>query len=399
MREHGTEESREKPHMGDRRSFYEFFAGAGMARLGLGQGWSCAFANDICTKKAAAYEANFGRDSLLVADIRSLATDDLPGHVDLAWASFPCQDLSLAGNQKGLAGERSGTFWAFHALMSGLVREHRSPRMIVLENVIGALTSNHGADFDAILGALMELGYSVGPMVIDAALFVPQSRPRLFIVAVREPAAVPGQLVAEAPVPDWHTKSIESAYDRLPDGLRSRWIWWNMPVPPRRRTTLKDLVEDEPTGVEWHSEVETQRLLSMMSHIHTVKVSQVSMGHERSVGTIYRRTRPRGEGGEKAQRAEVRFDGISGCLRTPSGGSSRQTIIVVENGGIRTRLLSPREAARLMGVPDSYRLPANYNEAYHLMGDGVAVPVVSWLSQNVLGPIRSGQPMSGSEAA
>ena len=86
-------------------------------------------------------------------------------------------------------------------------------------------------------------------------------------------------------------------------------------------------------------------------------------------------------------RAEIRFDGVAGCLRTPGGGSSRQFIMVVEGESVRTRLLSGREAARLMGLPDEYKLPANYNEAYHLMGDGLAVPVVRHLADNLLGPL------------
>jgi DNA (cytosine-5)-methyltransferase 1 len=89
----------------------------------------------------------------------------------------------------------------------------------------------------------------------------------------------------------------------------------------------------------------------------------------------------------RAQRAEVRFDEIAGCLRTPGGGSSRQTIIVVHGNKVRSRLLSPREAARLMGLPDEYVLPKNYNDAYRLMGDGVAVPVVSHLSRYLLEPL------------
>jgi len=87
------------------------------------------------------------------------------------------------------------------------------------------------------------------------------------------------------------------------------------------------------------------------------------------------------------QRAEIRFDDVAGCLRTPAGGSSRQVIMVVEGKRIRSRLLSPREAARLMGLPDSYLLPKNYNAAYHLAGDGVAVPVVRHLAQHLLEPL------------
>ena len=85
------------------------------------------------------------------------------------------------------------------------------------------------------------------------------------------------------------------------------------------------------------------------------------------------------------------------------GGSSRQSILVVEGRRVRSRLLSPREAARLMGLPDSYRLPENYNEAYHLAGDGVAVPVVRFLAARLLEPLLAardcgaGQVLAGIE--
>jgi DNA (cytosine-5)-methyltransferase 1 len=124
----------------------------------------------------------------------------------------------------------------------------------------------------------------------------------------------------------------------------------------------------------------------MMSSINRSKVVAAKREGKKMVGTIYKRTR-RDESGEKIQRAEVRFDGVSGCLRTPGGGSSRQTIIVIEGNSVRSRLLSTREAARLMGLPDSYRLPRNYNDAYHLAGDGLAVPVVKFLSDNLLRPL------------
>jgi DNA (cytosine-5)-methyltransferase 1 len=115
-----------------------------------------------------------------------------------------------------------------------------------------------------------------------------------------------------------------------------------------------------------------------MSDAHRRKVAAAGAG---SVGTIYRRTRSDG------QRAEVRFDGISGCLRTPAGGSSRQTVLTVGRKGVRSRLLTARETARLMGVPDDYPLPAKYNDAYHLFGDGVAVPVVRYLEERLLRPL------------
>jgi len=80
-----------------RFTFFEFFAGGGMARLGLGDDWHCTFANDWCGKKAAAYRRYFGGSELRVCSVASLTTSDLPGTPTLVWGSFPCQDLSLAG--------------------------------------------------------------------------------------------------------------------------------------------------------------------------------------------------------------------------------------------------------------------------------------------------------------
>lgn len=364
-------------------TFYEFFAGGGMARAGLGPSWNCLFANDFCEKKAQSYAANWGREHLVVADVNRLSASDLPGQADLAWASFPCQDLSLAGNGSGLRGERSGSFWGFWNIMQGLAAQDRKPGLVMLENVLGAVTSHGGRDFEAILEALANEGYRFGAMIIDAVHFVPQSRPRLFILGVKQGLSVPLGLVAQRPYPAWHPASLISAYNRLPPGLKEKWLWWDPPMPKERLKTLDDLVEMEPSGVDWHSPVETERLLGMMSEVHRRKVLEAQRAGRLKVGALYRRTR------EGVQRAEVRFDGISGCLRTPLGGSSRQTIVVVDGPRIRTRLLSPREGARLMGLPDSYILPERYNDAYHLTGDGVVVPVVSHLADWLLSPIMA----------
>ena len=98
------------------------------------------------------------------------------------------------------------------------------------------------------------------------------------------------------------------------------------------------------------------------------------------------------EDGVKRQRAEVRFDGIAGCLRTPAGGSSRQTLLFVDGAHIRSRLLTAREGARLMGLPDDYPLPSSQSQGLHLVGDGVAAPVVRWLSAHLLEPLARAAP-------
>jgi DNA (cytosine-5)-methyltransferase 1 len=367
-------------------SFYEFFAGGGMVRAGLGEEWECLFANDIDAKKAASYTANWGAGRLKIADVGSLAAADLPRRADLAWASFPCQDLSLAGAYVGLQGRRSGAVWPFWRLMQALAAEGRAPSIVVLENVCGALTSHGGEDFAAIGAALADGGYRFGALVMDAVRFLPQSRPRLLIVGIRRSRAVPDRLVAAGPDPPWHPPRLAGAYEKLSRQSKAAWAWWKLPAPPPRTSTFSESIENHPRGVVWHSAAETRRLLSLMSPLHRRKVELAKTAGRPMFGAIYKRTR-RDESGKSVQRAEIRFDGVSGCLRTPVGGSSRQSILVVEGSAVRSRLLSPREAARLMGLPDSYRLPENYNEAYHLAGDGVAVPVVRFLAARLLEPL------------
>ncbi|MGJ0504731.1 MAG: DNA cytosine methyltransferase [Methylocystis sp.] len=374
--------------MDGRPTYYEFFAGGGMARAGLGEGWRCLFANDFDRKKAESYRANWGGEELHVGDVGEISTGQLPGRADLVWASFPCQDLSLAGAGAGLKGERSGTFWPFWELMKALRKEGRAPPLIVLENVCGALTSHGGRDFIKICEALAKERYRFGALVIDAALFVPQSRPRLFIIAVREDVAVPVSLLQSEAIQSrglFHTRALVAAHERLPKALRNNWLWWNSPAPPLRNTTLIDIVEDAPTDVSWHSAAETQALIAMMSEVNLAKIAEAKRAGRRMAGTLYRRTRY--QNGEKIQRAEARFDEVAGCLRTPAGGSSRQYVLVVDKGRVRSRLMSARETARLMGLSEEYALPGTYSDAYHLTGDGVVVPVVRHVAANLLEPL------------
>ncbi len=387
-------------------TFFEFFAGGGMARLGLGPAWHCGFANDISEKKASSYRAFFGNcPELLVRDVAELSAAELPGAPTLVWASFPCQDLSLAGSGAGLNGRRSGTFKPFWALIQTLVAKGRIPKLVVLENVIGALTSHGGRDFETLVRSLTGEGYKVGCLVMDAVRFLPQSRQRLFVIGAHSTMdidAIAAELKAPGPTAPWHTASLRNAYSALPKSLQAEWVWWNVPVPDRPVAPFGSLIEDEPTGVRWHTSAETERLIGLMSPLHKKKLEAAMRSRQRLVGTLYKRARPN-EQGVNVQRAEVRFDQVSGCLRTPAGGSSRQTILVVEGKRVRSRLLSPREAARLMGVPDFYPLPSDYNDAYHIFGDGLAVPVVSWLNQYLLLPLaasqRIGKAVSGARTA
>jgi DNA (cytosine-5)-methyltransferase 1 len=379
-------------------SFYEFFAGGGMARAGLGKGWTCLFANDFDAKKGLTYQLNYpAGDVLRVSDVMTIKTGDLPGRADLIWGSFPCQDLSLAGGGAGLTGERSGAFYPFWNLVQGLIADGRGPKLIALENVLGTLTSHGGRDFGAICKSFADAGYRYGALVINAALFVPQSRPRLFIIGVRADVGIDPALLSREPIAPFHTGALQRACERVNHTDRKTMVWWTIPAPPRRNTTFADLIEDDPASVAWHTDAEQDRLIRKMSPVNRAKLEAAQRAGRRMVGCVYKRTR-RDEHGARVQRAEVRFDDVAGCLRTPAGGSSRQVIIVVDGQSVRSRLISARETARLMGLDDSYRLPKIYNEAYHLTGDGVAVPVVRHLAEHLFEPLLRVDPAAQAAA-
>ena len=372
-------------HAGAAFTACEFFAGGGLAGLGLnldGVGFRTVLANDIDAAKARAFRANHPETSLIHADVWAVTPDQVPGAPDLCWASSPCQDVSLAGARGGLKAQRSGAFWGFWKLMQGLDAEGRAPAVIVLENVVGLLTSGEGQDFAAVCGAMAEAGYTVGALEIDAGLWLPQSRPRLFIIAMR---GVEGPRLS-APAQPFHSSRLIAAWERLPEPVKTAWAWWRLAAPPRRNHDLATVLEADAPCFD---EAETRTLLAMLSPLHRARLETLKASGERRVGAAFRRVRVKN--GEKLQRLEMRFDGLAGCLRTPSGGSSRQYVVIVEGDRVAMRRLTGREAARLMGVADAYRLPASESASLKLMGDAVAVPVVDALARGLFLPALSGQ--------
>ena len=376
--------------MSIRPTAYEFFAGGGLAGLGMASrgasdqdeaGLDTIFANDMDAAKARAFTTNHPGTPFRQGDVWGLTVGDLPGRPDLAWASSPCQDVSLAGARGGLEAGRSGAFWGFWRLMQGLATEGRGPRVVVLENVIGLLTSGHGRDFAAVCTAMAEAGYTVGALEMDAACWLPQSRPRLFVVAIKGEAPR-----ADGPSGPFHSARLIAAHARLPEAVRAAWAWWALPQPPRRNLDLAAVLEPDD-AVAWLDDPEA--ILALAAPLHQARIAAALASGQRTVGAAYRRVRV--EDGRKVQRLEIRFDGLAGCLRTPAGGSSRQYVVACDQGRVRVRRLTGREAARLMGVSDAYRLPASESAALKLMGDAVAVPVVRALTEGLLLPALAGR--------
>ncbi len=356
----------------------EFFAGIGLMRIGLERaGWRVAFSNDIDEDKRRMYADHFGDDpAFILKDVHLLEASDIPT-VALATASFPCNDLSLAGARKGLAGSKSSAFWGFVHILKEMGQERRPP-MVLLENVTGFLTSNNGNDFKHALLALNDLGYAVDAFIVDAVRFVPQSRQRLFVVGTKTKRV---STLNETPAFYESETRPAALADFILWNPDINWQIRSLPKLPSSVRLLPEILEElSPNSQIWWSSERCKYLLNQMSRKHRDQANAMIRGNVVSYGTVFRRIR------QGKSMAELRTDGIAGCLRTPRGGSGRQILFAAGNGHFSVRLLTPRECARLMGA-DDFKIKASLNQALFGFGDAVCVPVIEWIAHNYLNPV------------
>ncbi len=352
----------------------EFFAGIGLVRLALERrGWEVAFSNDIDANKAAMYRHNWPDDDhLRVGDIHLLDPNEIP-RCDLFTASFPCNDLSIAGRWDGLDGKESSAFWGLIKILRELGSQR--PPFVLLENVLGFLMSKNGADFEKALLALNELGYVVDAFVLNAVHWAPQSRARLFIVAQHEPTE---ECRTASFISDTRPVALLNfiyAHDNI------RWNLRELPSLPTPTKKLRDVVEDLPNDdPHWWNKERTEYFMNQMSERHLAEANAMISGRSFTYATAFRRVR------NGKSMAELRTDGIAGCLRTPRGGSGRQILFKAGRGSYQVRLLTARECARLQGVPDDYVIDVPLNQALFGFGDAVCVPAIEWILDNYVTP-------------
>ncbi|MGR6090400.1 DNA cytosine methyltransferase [Brevibacterium sp. CSND-B09] len=355
----------------------EFFAGIGLARIGLeSAGFKVSWANDFAPDKKSMYESQFVDDvsGYVSQDIATIEAAQLPRGASLAWASSPCTDLSLAGTRSGLRGTQSGTFWHLIRILEDLGEDR--PSLVVLENVTGLATSHGGDDISAAIRAFNSLGYSVDVLSIDARRFVPQSRPRLFLVG--------------AQVPPQHSEEVST--------LRPDWLQWIfddptlvthkalLPEPPELLAEgLENVIELVPAADErWWGAERTSAFVDSLSSVQLERLNAFLNDPTIRYRTAYRRTRK----GNAVW--EMRPDDIAGCLRTARGGSSKQAVVQVGGGRVRVRWMTPLEYARLMGAGDYNLGGLRASQILFGFGDAVAVPVVRWLGEHYLRPLIRG---------
>jgi DNA (cytosine-5)-methyltransferase 1 len=352
----------------------EFFAGIGLVRLALeAQGWDVVFANDIDPDKAEMYRHNWpDNDHLVLGDIHTLDPSEIPD-CDLFTASFPCNDLSIAGRWEGLNGKESSAFWGFIRILKEL--GERRPPLVMLENVVGFLMSHGGRDFEQALLALNGVGYNVDAFILNAVHWRPQSRVRLFVIGKLDA----GQPRQSAPI--LSEVRPESLFDFVFTHDNIRWDIRPLPAPPPPAKRLADIVEDLPDDDEhWWDEKRTEYFMNQLSSRHLAAAHAMIRSRGVRYATAFRRVR------HGRSMAELRTDGIAGCLRTPRGGSARQILFKAGNSCYQVRLLTARECARLQGVPDQFPIEVPLNQALFGFGDAVCVPVLEWILINYLTP-------------
>ena len=336
------------------------------------EGFRVVFANDIDEVKERVYEANGGTTGFILSDIRELAGNDVPD-VELAVASFPCTDVSVAGGRAGLNGRHSSLVHEFLRIVDEM--HDRKPQVILLENVLGFATSNAGKDLRATIANLNDLGYICDIVVLDAARFVPQSRPRIFIIAWPGIPTDPELLFMSDVRPPWIIRFREQNPELALGALQ-------LPPLPHCSETLADMVDRlGPDDSTWWTDERLQKFLDSLSAIQAARLQRLKSSHSVRWATAYRRTRH-----TKAV-WEIRGDDISGCLRTGKGGSSRQALVEAGLGEVRARWMTAREYCRLQGSPDTDLAGITENQGRFALGDAVCVPVISWLARSALAPL------------
>jgi DNA (cytosine-5)-methyltransferase 1 len=323
-------------------TFIDLFAGIGGMRMGFeAAGGRCVFTSEWNPFARRTYAANFGDAGAIAGDIREQDEDEVPDH-DVLVAGFPCQPFSIAGVSKknalgrphGFACETQGTLFFDVARIIAAKR----PLAFLLENVKNLVNHDRGRTFRVIRQTLEEeLGYSISWRVIDAAHFVPQHRERILILGFREDC------------------KFDLADVKLPEAA------------PKLRAVLHPEDSNEPPENPYtlapRGQVNPKYTLSnkLWAYLQAYAEKHRAAGNGFGFGMV--------DGDSIARTLSARYY---------KDGSE---ILVSRGRSENPRRLTPRECARLMGFPDSFRIPVSDTQAYKQFGNSVAVPVIATVAR------------------
>lgn len=359
-----------------KKTAIEFFSGIGLARAGMKKvGIDTIWANDIDETKCALYRAQWSGADLVCKNVFDIDPDTVPT-ANIAWASSPCTDLSLAGKRSGLVnGPESSAFFGFLSVIDGM--RDRRPDALVLENVCGLASSHGGADFRMVVEAFNGLGYSVDAFELNARRWLPQSRPRMFVVGLRNPLG--GGILDSSLRPD------KLSWIHSDDSLVTHVTPFSR-VPRLKANGFTKMAEKLPDDdPRWWDQERTEKFIGSLSDVQRLRFEKLLDGEMRVARTAYRRTR----NGKPVW--ELREDDIAGCLRTARGGSSRQAVAFIGQGEVHVRWMTGLEYAKLQGAEDFKIGEFRESQVQYAFGDAVAVPAVSWLMRTAVIPALNAQ--------
>jgi len=303
--------------------FIDLFCGIGGTRLGfISAGCNCVYSCDCDKFARQTYSANF--NEMPSGDIRAVSSDTVPDH-DILVAGFPCQPFSISGISKKNSLNRPNGFddLAQGNLFFEIKRiiAAKRPRAFLLENVKHLVNHDRGRTFSVIMQSLAdELGYSVFPKVIDARIAVPQHRERIYIVGFRSP------------------------------------LWYQFPEIPDAKPQLKNILE-----------ARVDNKYTLTNHLWNYLQQYAAKHKSRGNGFGYGLTDLRGV--SRTLSARYHKDGSE--------------ILIPQDGG-NPRRLTPRECARLMGFPDSFKITVSDTQAYRQFGNSVVVPIIKRLARSIV---------------
>lgn len=328
-------------------TFIDLFAGIGGTRLGFERnGGKCIFTSEWDAYAQKTYKANFGDDHIIIGDIVPYDANDIPDH-DVLVAGFPCQPFSIAGVSKknslgrphGFECTTQGTLFFDVARIIAAKR----PKAFFLENVKNLISHDGGNTFKVIMDVLQnQLGYIVKYKVIDGQYFVPQHRERIIIVGFR--------------------KDVGFSFDDL-----------KLPDLSKKRPLIKDILHpqdgsEEADGV--YTTGKKAKVLSkytltdnLWSYLQHYAEKHKEKGNGFGYGMVY------GDDVSRTLSARYYKDGSE--------------ILVYQGKNKNPRRLTPRECARLMGFPDSFKIPVSDTRAYHQFGNSVVVPVIETVAKHM----------------
>jgi DNA (cytosine-5)-methyltransferase 1 len=385
-------------------SLFDGIAGFPLAfsRAGVTTRWVCEIDASCRTVSARHFP-----EAEAFADVRECGAHNL-APVDIITGGFPCQDLSVAGRREGLAGDRSGLFFA----IVRIVREMREatngafPGYVVLENVPGLLSSNGGRDFAVVLGELAQLGaLDIGWRVLDAQYFgVAQRRRRVFIVVCFRAGSSAAEILSLASGGRRDSAPRRAAGEGAARGAaggagisfkRRGGFGWSeshgvSPTLESQGGTHQGGPENIPLVGELALSAQRVGQLAHREDVDTLIPTYVLELHD-TLNAQY----GKGIAGHNRERNDVAlpqaigFSHTQGLDAQPSA-SARPTLRA-EGGGhgvltpqMAVRRLTPLECERLTGVPDSWTAGHPDSTRYRMLGNSVAIPVVEWIARRLV---------------